>query len=112
MHKEELIKLREQILSDIVPLVIDSADNGPDRFALLLRLIQAGNASGTVYKRAYESAKQIENTEDRLEALLGLIDEIDFDANSEPAVTVDTQSDGTPDQPESQNDTQPDQYQQ
>ncbi len=94
MNKEELVKLREQILSDIVPLVVDNADSGPDRFSLLLRLIQAGGAPESVYKRAYESAKQIDNTDDRLSALLSLVDEIDFDTNQTASLE--------PDQPKGQ----------
>lgn len=81
MNKTELMNLREQILGDIVPLVLDSTDDGLDRFSLLLRIIQAGNASGEVYRRAYESAKKIEATDDRLEALMSLLDEVDFDTN-------------------------------
>ena len=83
MNKDQLVSLREKILEDIVPLVLDGAQNGADRFALLLRVIQAGSASGELYTRAYESAKAIDDSKDRLEALLALLDEVDFDANRE-----------------------------
>lgn len=81
MSNSELLSLRTQILSDIVPLVLESTGDTADRFSLLLRIIQAGNASGDIYRRAYESAQKIEDVNDRLEALLSLLDEIDFDAN-------------------------------
>ena len=81
MNKQDLVSLRDSILKEIVPLVLESSDSGADRFALLLRIIQAGNATGDLYRQAYESAKMIENTEDRLEALLALLDEVDFDAS-------------------------------
>jgi len=81
MDNDQLVALREKILQDIVPLVLDNAQNGADRFDLLLRIIQAGNASGELYSRAYESAKSIEGGDDRLEALLSLLDEIDLDVN-------------------------------
>lgn len=81
MNKQDLTSLRESILKDIVPLVLESSDSGADRFSLLLRIIQAGNATGDLYRQAYESAKKIESTEERLEALLALLDEVDFDAN-------------------------------
>lgn len=83
MNKDQLASLREKILEDIVPLVLDSAQNGADRFGILLRVIQAGNASGELYTRAYESAKAIDDGKDRLEALLSLLDEVDFDVNRE-----------------------------
>ena len=81
MDKQALLSLRQQILGDIMPLVLESAEVGADRFALLLRLIQAGNATGEIYKRAYESAKAIEDKDEQLDALLSLIDEIDFDTS-------------------------------
>ena len=82
-NQKELVALRNKILGDIMPLVLDSEDNGSDRFALLLRVIQAGGADGAVYARAYESAKSIEDADDRLDALLSLLDEIDFDTNQQ-----------------------------
>lgn len=82
-NQKELIALRNKILGDIMPLVLDSEENGPDRFELLLRVIRAGNADGAVYARAYESAKNIEDVDDRLDALLSLLDEIDFDTTNQ-----------------------------
>lgn len=87
MDQASLNKLREQILSDIVPLALDSAEPGADKFALLLRVIQAGNAGGDVYKRAYESARQIEDKSQQLDALLALVDEIDFDLSNKAPKT-------------------------
>jgi hypothetical protein len=81
MDKDQLVSLRDKILEDVVPLVIDSAENGSDRFDLLLRVIRAGNANSDLYARAYDSAKAIEDNNDRLEALLSLLDEVDFDVN-------------------------------
>lgn len=89
MNAQELKSLREAILSDIVPLVLESSGDGSDRFSLLLRIIQAGNASADIYKQAYESAKKIEGVEDRLEALLSLLDEVDFDAGQSEIDQVD-----------------------
>lgn len=82
MNKDQLVSLRDKVLEDVMPLVVDNAQNGADRFSLLLRVIQAGNASNELYMRAYESAKSIEDGNDRLESLLALLDEIDFDINN------------------------------
>lgn len=103
MSNNTLLALREQILGDIVPLVLESTDDGADRFGLLLRIIQAGNASGDIYQRAYESAKKIENVDDRLEALLSILDEIDFDAAGDPPADPQPDvegSDNTPGEPQ------------
>jgi ribosomal protein L12E/L44/L45/RPP1/RPP2 len=76
-----------------MPLVLDTSVNGGDRFSLLLRLIQAGNASEEVYRRAYESAQQIEDANERLDALISLLDEVDFDTNNgEQAKVTNTQA--------------------
>lgn len=83
MTNSELLSLREQVLKDVMPLVLESTNAGPDRFSLLLRIIQAGNASSEIYKRAYETANKIEDSDDRLQALLSLLDEIDIDANQQ-----------------------------
>lgn len=81
MSTNELLSLRERILSDIVPLVLESSSSGADRFSLLMRIIQAGNAGGDVYRQAYQCAKEIENKDDQLDALLSLLEEVDFDVN-------------------------------
>lgn len=78
MDKEQLQALRGKILEDIVPLALDSATNEADRFALLLRLIQAGNASSEIYTKAYESAKAIPDRDEQLNSLMSLLDEIDL----------------------------------
>jgi hypothetical protein len=83
MDRQELTKLREQILGDIAPMILDSVELGADRFSLLLRLIQSGGADAAIYKKAYESAKAIEDKGEQLNALLALLDEIDFDVQKE-----------------------------
>jgi len=79
MNREQLLALRKQILDATVPLVLESESLGDDKFSLMLRLIHAGNASGEVYQKAYEAAQAIQDKEERLSALLGLLDEVDID---------------------------------
>lgn len=80
MNQTELIELRERILRDITPLVLETAEVGGERFSLLLRIIQAGSADSKVYESAYENAKAIEDKSNQLRALMDLLDEVDFDA--------------------------------
>lgn len=82
MNQDELIALRAKILADLTPLVVDGVENTPDRFNLLLRIIQSGNADATVYNKAYDLARTIEDKDQKLEALMSLMDEIDFDIQS------------------------------
>lgn len=76
---EQLEALRRKILGDVVPLIIDGADTGSDKFSLILRLIQSGNADQAMYQKAYDSAAAIEDSSDRLEAMMALLDEIEIE---------------------------------
>ena len=93
MNKNELITLKERLLADITPLVINGADDGADRFSVLLRIIQSGQATSEVYSRAYESANTIEEGSEKLNALLALLDEIEVDLSrsEDEEVSVDEQ---------------------
>ena len=62
-------------------MLSDTAE-GPDKFALLMRVIQTGKATSDLFNRAYESAKLIDDEEERLDALLTLLDEIDYSSES------------------------------
>ena len=87
MSQNELLSLRKRIVDDVIPLAIDGADNPPDRFEVLLRIIQSGNASMAVYERAYEVAKSIEDSDDKLTALMSLVEEIDTDLRQDDATS-------------------------
>lgn len=90
METQELKDIRAKILSDITPLVLESQGQPADRFELLLRIAQSGNATTAIYRQAYDSASAIEPADERLRALLALLDEVDFDV---------TASDEQPEQP-------------
>ncbi|MFZ3009700.1 MAG: hypothetical protein WA030_01610 [Candidatus Microsaccharimonas sp.] len=88
---EELEALRQKILGDVVPLIIDGADTGSDKFSLILRLIQSGNADQAMYQKAYDSATAIEDSGERLEAMMSLLDEIEIELD-QPQEQQDDQS--------------------
>lgn len=79
MNKDELIALREQLLAEITPLVIENVGDGADRFSLLLRIIQSGHATEDIYTKAFKSAHAIEDTAEKLDALMALLDEVEVD---------------------------------
>ena len=78
MNKDELLKLRQQVLNDILPLASEGIDSGVDQFSILLRVLQAGGTNVDVYKKAYEAASLIEEKIDRLDSLVSLLDEINY----------------------------------
>lgn len=79
MTHDELIALRTKILTDIQPLAIGMVESESDQFDLLLRIIQTGVAGAEVYNKAYTVAQSIENVQDRLDSLMAIVDEIDFE---------------------------------
>ncbi len=96
MNASDLIALRDKILQDVMPLVLDNAGDSSDKFSLLLRIIQGGNASVDLYNKAYETAKAISAPEDKLTAMMSILDEIDVDlrnvSDSEPEAVNDNES--------------------
>lgn len=90
MDVKELIDLRDKILQDVMPLVLDNDGDSSDKFPLLLRIIQGGNASVDLYNKAYEMAKAIDAPEDKLTAMMSILDEIDVDINAEQDAGDDT----------------------
>lgn len=80
MDKDQLRSLRTQILNDITPLASE-VDVTPDSFDVLLRIIQSGGATSDIYTKAYASAKLIQDKEQRLQALVSLLDEVTFMEN-------------------------------
>ena len=99
MNQDELIALRKKILNDVMPLVVDGVDNTPDRFTLLLRIIQSGDASPTVFEKAYESAASIEEKDEKLSALMSLLDEIDFNLVAPDEESESSTEENQPQQP-------------
>lgn len=73
-----LTELRGRILQDVIPLAIETAGASSDRFNLMLRIIQTGDAPQDLYSRAYDTARSIEDKEDRLDALMALLDEVEY----------------------------------
>lgn len=98
MNQEQLESLKNQILSDVTPLVLADTDN-TSRFDLLLRIIKSGGGTGDIYNRAYESAKQIQDRDEQLDSLLALLDEVEFDMTSVPTSVANVQSEDSPLQP-------------
>ncbi|MEI6053745.1 MAG: hypothetical protein WCQ49_00055 [Candidatus Saccharibacteria bacterium] len=81
MDNNQAAALRDKILAEIQPLMIDGVNDGSDKFDLLMRVIQTGKATNEMFSRAYESAKLIEDKEEKLDALLALLDEIDLNSD-------------------------------
>lgn len=87
MTNDQLQQLRARILSDVVPLVVSSSDE-IEKFDITLRLIQSGSASQELYQQAYESAKSIPDDQEKLGALMALLDEVELDLGTNAEGTM------------------------
>lgn len=87
MNSQQLLAIRQQILDSAVPLVLENDSAPADRFDLILRFLRytnGGAQTSDLYKKAYESAIAFETSEERLEALLQLLGEIDAQIDNAP----------------------------
>lgn len=91
MNKDELLKLREQIINNTRQLALDNEDADPvARLEVLMGLIRSGDTSAEVMHRAYEVAAKLSEDSSKLDAFLDLVYEIDVqlgDENQEDPAT-------------------------
>ncbi len=74
---DQLLEIKRSALQDLSPL-LDSLDQEPeDRFQTTMMMIQATDNKELVAK-AYEAAKQIKEDKERAQALLDIVNEINY----------------------------------
>lgn len=88
MNKEELLKLREQVVAGAKVLAVEGGAPAEDRLPLVLELAHGGDIG--LLKKAFEIAGEITDGSARLNAMLDIIAAIDEDlAGSEGVSTED-----------------------
>lgn len=87
-NNDALVILKEQALNNLAPLVNHLEQTPEEKFKTTMMLIQASDNSGLV-KEAYEAANQITDEKIRAQALLDVINEINYF----------TQKEATPEKP-------------
>jgi hypothetical protein len=74
---DDLIDIKQNALKDLTPLV-DHLDQTPEeRFRTTMMMIQAADNQSLI-KMAYESAQKIGNDKERAQALLDIVNEINY----------------------------------
>lgn len=77
LDASNLINIKQMALDELLPL-IDKLDQPPEeRFRTIMMMIQASDNQGLIDK-AYESAHQIEDEKTRAQALLDIVNEINY----------------------------------
>jgi hypothetical protein len=75
--EDMLIGLKEQALSNLSPLIGHLEQTPEEKFKTLMMLIQASDNSSLI-KEAYEAAGQIQDEKARAQALLDVVNEINY----------------------------------
>ncbi|MCL2870004.1 hypothetical protein FWF48_04380 [Candidatus Saccharibacteria bacterium] len=102
MDKDKLLTLREKILSKSLPLVMGDNDNKQAQFETILRIIQAETINNEdIYEKAFDVADSIDDESAKMDAMMRLLDEIDYqlsrgDSVIGQTITLDDSTDGTP----------------
>jgi hypothetical protein len=79
----DLIDLKREALTKLSPLV-DHLDQPPDeKFRTLMMMIQASDDQSLI-KQAYEAAQKIDDEKDRAQALLDIVNEINYFTQNPP----------------------------
>lgn len=76
-NDNDLIELKEQALNSLSPLLNHLEQTPEEHFKTLMMLIQASDNSGLL-KQAYEAASKIQDEKSRAQALLDVVNEINY----------------------------------
>jgi hypothetical protein len=76
-NEDALVSIKEQALNNLAPLVNHLDQTAEEKFKTTMMLIQASDNSSLV-KEAYEAAQQITDEKARAQALLDVVNEINY----------------------------------
>jgi hypothetical protein len=74
---DDLLNLKKEALEELVPLVGHLDQTPEERFKTTMMMIQATDASGLI-SQAYDAAKEITDEKARAQALLDVVNEINY----------------------------------
>ncbi len=78
---DELLSIKKDALSDLSPLVDKLDQSSEEKFRTTMMMIQASDDQ-TLIKRAYDNAKEISDEKERAQALLDIVNEINYFTHS------------------------------
>jgi hypothetical protein len=80
----DLLELKQKALNSLAPMVNKLDQSPEEKFKTLMMLIQASDNSGLV-KEAYAVAEQITDEKERAQALIDIVNEINYFTQSKTA---------------------------
>lgn len=85
---DDLLKLKQQALQQLTPLVGHLEQSAEDRFRTFMMMIQASDDQSLI-NSAYEAAQEIEDEKIRAQALLDVVNEINYFTQKEQPTNQD-----------------------
>jgi hypothetical protein len=85
---DDLLKLKQQALQQLTPLVGHLEQSAEDRFRTFMMMIQASDDKSLITS-AYEAAQEIEDEKVRAQALLDVVNEINYFTQQEQSPNQD-----------------------
>ncbi len=76
-QNNELLELRAKVVDQMQKLALGSSGDAETRLQLLMEMARAGKATTEVYHAVYEIVSQIPNDDDKMNAMLDLLYELD-----------------------------------
>jgi len=82
---DKLKEIRQQIVNTSLPLLLNNdGEDKQAKFEIILQVIRAGTITDeSIYQRAYDLANSLEDETTRLDALMRLLDEVDYELSDE-----------------------------
>ena len=80
---DELLDIKQEALQALTPLVNHLEQSPEEKFRTTMMMIQASDNHGLI-KVAYDAAKEIPNEKERAQALLDIVNEINYFTQSNP----------------------------
>lgn len=90
-HPDQLLDIKQQALQHLSPLVDHLEQSASDRFRTTMMMIQASDNAALI-KTAYDAALEIPDDKERAQALLDLINEINYFTQNQANATNTTES--------------------
>jgi hypothetical protein len=84
-HEDELLKIKQQALQSLAPMVDKLEQSPEEKFKTTMMLIQASDNAGLI-KDAYDAAHQITDEKARAQALLDVVNEINYFTHHQSAL--------------------------
>lgn len=77
MNSQELLELRRQVAENIQKIALNGSGSPEMRLHVMLEMMRSDDVSIDIMKKAYETAQQIQDQDEKMNSMLDILYEID-----------------------------------